>query len=127
MEPLNTKGIDHLNLTVKNLAESIQFYQQLLGFEVLEDMPDLGGAIIGNDYAKLALYEDPEFKGNEHNGFSHMSFHIDDFDDIIPLCNQLGITIKFNGVVQWPQSRSIYIADPNGYEIELAEVWGGGL
>ncbi|MCO4787443.1 MAG: VOC family protein [Marinomonas atlantica] len=127
MAPLKTTGIDHLNLTVKSLAESTQFYQQLLGFDVLEDMPDLDGAIIGNEYAKLALYEDVGLKVSENNGFSHMSFHVDDFNDIIPLCESLGIDIKFDGVVQWPQSRSIYIEDPNGYEIELAEVWGGGL
>jgi hypothetical protein len=30
-------------------------------------------------------------------------------------------------VVAWQKSRSIYIKDPNGYEIELSEVWGGGL
>jgi lactoylglutathione lyase len=34
---------------------------------------------------------------------------------------------KYGGSVQWPKSRSVYISDPNGYEIELAEIWGGGL
>lgn len=127
MSPLKTTGIDHLNLTVKDLAETVRFWQQLLGFQVLEDMPDLDGVIIGNEEAKLALYEDREFQKTENSGFSHMSFHIENFDDIIPLCEQLGITIKYDGVVQWPHSRSIYIEDPNGYEFELAEVWGGGL
>lgn len=127
MTPLQTTGIDHINLKVKDLAETIQFWQSLLGFEVLEDMPELEGAIIGDDYAKLAIYQDPEFELREGSGFAHVSFHIDDFDDIIPLCEQLGITIKYDGAVQWPHSRSIYIEDPNGYEVELAEVWGGGL
>jgi hypothetical protein len=31
------------------------------------------------------------------------------------------------GVVQWEKSRSVYILDPNGYEIELSEIDGGGL
>jgi catechol 2,3-dioxygenase-like lactoylglutathione lyase family enzyme len=87
----------------------------------------LDGVIIGNENAKLAIYEDSEFDINENNGFAHVSFHIKNFDDIIPVCEQLGITIKYGGPVEWPHSRSIYIDDPSGYEVELSEIWGGGL
>ena len=31
------------------------------------------------------------------------------------------------GVYEWEYSRSVYITDPNGYEVELTEVFGGGL
>ena len=85
------------------------------------------GKIIGNKNALLALYETSGMREYKQVGFSHISFHIVNFEEIEQKCNELGIEIKFNGPVQWPNSRSIYIDDPNGYEIELVEVWGGGL
>jgi lactoylglutathione lyase len=128
MARLKTTGIDHVNLEVRDLDETTDFYAALLGFEVMEDMPEHNGRIIGNEWAKLAIYESEDFRrqGNE-SGFAHVSFHIENFDEITAVCDSLNIPVKYGGAVQWPRSHSIYIDDPNGYEIELAEVWGGGL
>lgn len=124
---LHTSGIDHINMQVRDLEQSCQFYQKLLGFTVLEDMPEHQGKIIGGKQALLALYQNPDLDLSEQSGFNHVCFHIENFDDIKQQCKELGIEIKYDGAVQWPHSKSIYIDDPNGYEIELAEVWGGGL
>jgi catechol 2,3-dioxygenase-like lactoylglutathione lyase family enzyme len=124
---LIVSGIDHINLQVRNLKESCDFYFLLLGFVLLEDMPESKGRIIGSATAKLALYENPNLDNEDKSGFSHVSFHINNFQDCEALCNSLGIDISYGGVVAWQKSRSIYIKDPNGYEIELSEVWGGGL
>ena len=45
---LRTTGIDHINLHVKNLEETCQFWKTLLGFEVLEECAEFKGKIIGN-------------------------------------------------------------------------------
>ena len=37
---LKTTGIDHLNLTVKNLEESCVFWKDLMGFATLEEIPE---------------------------------------------------------------------------------------
>ena len=34
---------------------------------------------------------------------------------------------KPSGLYEWEHSRSVYITDPNGYEVELTEVFGGDL
>jgi catechol 2,3-dioxygenase-like lactoylglutathione lyase family enzyme len=60
-------------------------------------------------------------------GIAHFGFHIQNFDDIMEKCKSLGVTIYYDGPVQFEKSRSIYISDPNGYDIELSEVTGGGL
>ena len=124
---LKTSGIDHLNLEVKNLAESVDFYKNLFGFKVLKDQPEDDSKIIGNDKVKLCLYESSEFKGYEKKGFYHFGLHIENFDDIIKKCGEMNVKIFYGGPVQWEKSKSIYIADPNGYEIELTEIFGGGL
>jgi lactoylglutathione lyase len=124
---LKTTGIDHINLEVIDLEKSVNFYRELLGFEVLETFSEPKGQIIGIKQAKLALYETADFTKYGKSGFSHISFHIENFNDIEKHCKEMGITIKYGGVVKWPHSHSIYIEDPNGYEIELAEKWGGSL
>jgi len=124
---LKTTGIDHVNLQVIDLDASCRFYRDLLGFEILEEIPDQNGRIIGDHEAKLALYQTDGMTRYEKRGFSHVGFHIDDFGAIESRCGELGIAIKYGGPLSWPKSRSIYIDDPNGYEIELSEVAGGGL
>lgn len=121
---LKTTGIDHLNLTVKNLEESCQFWKNLMGFETLEEIPEQNGRIIGNKYALLALYEDPDLNNYQKKGFNHLSFHIENFNDIEKKCQEMNLNIEYGGVLKWKKSRSIYFNDPNGYEVELSEVWG---
>ena len=122
---LHTTGIDHVNLQVNDLEESIRFWTDLLGFEILESIPDQNGAIIGTREAKLALYEKTSPGKVEISGLSHLGFHIEDFDSALADCQHRGIPILYDGVVSWPNSRSLYIQDPNGYEVELTEEWGG--
>ena len=124
---LNITGIDHLNLSVISLDSTSQFYKKLFGFDTLEEIEDQNGRIIGNQHALLAIYETPGMKRYEKTGFSHLSFHVENFEEIEEKCRELNIEIKYGGTVMWPASKSIYIEDPNGYEIELAEKWGGGL
>jgi len=117
--------MDHVNMTVKNLEESVQFYKNLFGFVVKKEQPKDKSKIIGNDSIKLCLYEDPDMK--PEGGIAHFGFHIENFDDIMEKCKSLGVTVYYDGPVQFEKSRSIYISDPSGYDIELSEVRGGGL
>ncbi|MBW4581795.1 MAG: VOC family protein [Tildeniella nuda ZEHNDER 1965/U140] len=80
--------------------------------------------IIGNDAIKLCLYEDPEKA--KPGGIAHFGLYVQNFSEIVEKCESLGVPMPY-GIVNWEKSRSIYIVDPNGYEIELSEVKGGGL
>lgn len=124
---LNVTGIDHLNMDVKDLKETVEFYQKLFGFEVIKEQPEQDSKIIGNEKVKLCLYENPDLNEYKKNGFNHFGFHINNFEEVIEKCTELGIEIFYGGPIKWEKSSSIYIKDPNGYEIELAEVFGGGL
>ena len=50
----------NFNLQVNNLEELFRFWERLLGFVILEEIPSQQGMIIGNKVAKLALYENAE-------------------------------------------------------------------
>ena len=129
MSDLKATSIDHVNMKVKNLNESVKFYTNLFGFEIKqEDNPnkaDVPSKIIGNDSIKLCLYEMPDM--SPEGGIAHFGFHITNFDEVITKCQDLGVQILYGGEVDWEKSKSIYIVDPSGYEIELSQLIGGGL
>ena len=126
---LKAASIDHVNMKVKNLEQSIEFYKNLFGFEIKqEENPnkiDAPSKIIGNDTIKLCMYEIPDM--SPEGGIAHFGFNIVNFDETIAKCNELGVEILYGGIVDWEKSRSVYIVDPSGYEIELSEIAGGGL
>lgn len=126
---LDATSIDHVNMKVKNLEQSVEFYKNLFGFEVKqEENPnkiDAPSKIIGNDAIKLCMYEVPDM--SPEGGIAHFGFNISNFSEIIKKCKELGVKILYGGVIDWEKSKSVYIVDPNGYEIELGEVSGGGL
>ena len=127
---LNATSMDHVNMRVKNLEESVSFYQNLFGFEIRKDdnspnKMDAPSKIIGNDSIKLCLYEDPQM--SPEGGIAHFGFHIKNFDEIMEKCKELNVEVLYGGPVDFEKSRSVYIVDPSGYDIELSEVTGGGL
>jgi catechol 2,3-dioxygenase-like lactoylglutathione lyase family enzyme len=129
MTNLKATSIDHVNMKVKNLADSVEFYFNLFGFEIKqEDNPnktDVPSKIIGNNSIKLCLYEVPTV--SPEGGIVHFGFHISNFDEVITKCRELKVQILYGGEVNWEKSKSVYIVDPSGYEIELSEISGGGL
>jgi len=129
MTNLEARSIDHVNMKVKDLAQSVQWYKDLFGFEIKqEENPnkiDAPSKIIGNDSIKLCMYEVSDM--SPEGGIAHFGFNIKNFDEVIKRCKELGVQILYGGVVDWETSRSVYVVDPSGYEIELGEVSGGGL
>jgi lactoylglutathione lyase len=72
----------------------------------------------------LCLYELPDLIFTK--GINHIGFHIENFDEIVEKGKTLKISMPY-GVIECESSRSVYIIDPNGYEVELSEVQAGGL
>ena len=93
---LRARSIHHVNPTVKNLAESVAFFKDLFGFEVLRDQPEQDSQIIGNAHIKLCLYEDAALVIGP--GINHYGFDIENFDEVVAACEALGIRMPY-GVV----------------------------
>ncbi|MBS1774741.1 MAG: VOC family protein [Bacteroidetes bacterium] len=117
--------IDHINIDVRNFEETQEFYKTLFDFDLLADQPNRGCRIIGNNNIKICIYEVPTMEIGP--GVNHIGFHIDNFDVIEIKCKELNIPFLYDGIKVWEKSRSFYVEDPNGYEIELSEFAGGGL
>lgn len=123
--------IDHINMRVTDISESIAFYQENFGFEMKEDRrdDDEPWAIIGlKGVAYLCLYEHPgKTRPDDALTINHFGLALKDFDNAEAALRRNRVKILYGGPVQWPNSRSLYIKDPSGHEIELAEKVGGGL
>ena len=127
---LKAVSMDHVNMNVLNLEQSVKFYKNLFGFEIRKENNspnklDTASKIVGNDSIKLCLYEDPQM--SPIGGIAHFGFHIENFDQIMEKCKEHNVEVLYGGPVEFEKSRSIYIKDPNGYDIELSEISGGGL
>lgn len=130
--PIRVRCIDHINMRVNNLAESIAFYGDVFGFEVKEDHSELAEepwVILGQkDVVYLCLYEHPDKEqARDALRINHFGLALENFDAAVERLDQLGVEVLYGGAVDWPRSRSLYIRDPSGHEIELAEKVGGDL
>ena len=129
MNSLKATSIDHVNMKVKNLEQSVKFYKNLFGFEIKQEENanklDVPSKIIGNDAIKLCMYEIPDM--SPEGGIAHFGFNVANFNEIIEKCKKMRVKVLYDGVIDWEKSKSVYIVDPSGYEIELGEVSGGGL
>ncbi|MGI9265811.1 MAG: VOC family protein [Gammaproteobacteria bacterium] len=132
---ISVSAIDHINLTVSNLERSLAFYQRTFGLEIREDGRDRERPFVivgrgGTGY--LALHENADSGSRVSGLINHWGFVVDDFDDAIARLDDLGVAVLYrdngaDGLIDYPRSKSIYVADPDGTEIELTSRFGGGL
>jgi lactoylglutathione lyase len=61
----------------------------------------------------------------DQQNIAHFGFHIENFDEVLDTCKRLNVPVTRNQ--EWEHSQSVYIQDPNGYDIELSKIQGGGL
>lgn len=130
--PVAARCIDHVNLSVRDLEKSVDFYSRLLGLE-LKERGENGGTrwcILGaKDRFYVCFFEVTEgvYRPKDIH-INHVGFVVDDMDEAVRRIHGLEIRLLFNDqLMQWPRSRSAYVVDPDGITIEFSERFGGGL
>lgn len=129
-------AIDHINLSVADLERAMDFYETVFGFRLAEDGRSRTEApfviLSAGGRAYLALHENPDTGKPSKPFVNHWGFVVGDLDWVRERIEALDVPIQdgdsaTGGIRRWAHSRSIYVYDPDGHEIELAEVFGGGL
>lgn len=123
------KGLGEIALRVENLAIMQQFYEDVVGLELMKRFPTSAFFKIAEGYAGhtqiLALFDrtaDPNFGGldSSTSTVDHIAFTIglDDYEPERERLESLGhqVDVTTHAWVQW---RSLYITDPEGNRVEL--------
>jgi catechol 2,3-dioxygenase len=113
-------------IKVRNLERSLRFYTDILGMDVMGEIPELNIAFLANnrrDHHELGLLEvGPEAEGLRATGVGllHVAFRLRSESELQAAYRELkekGVPIAFtadHGV-----TKSVYLRDPDGHEVEL--------
>ena len=121
---LRVEGLDHVALSVRDVARSVAWYQDVLGLErryedVWGDFP----AVVGAGTTALALFPSPVSEpspppGREVLSMRHIAFRVDGvtFDRTRGHLESRGIVPRFE---DHTAAHSLYFADPDGHQLEI--------
>jgi catechol 2,3-dioxygenase-like lactoylglutathione lyase family enzyme len=114
MQPL---GVHHVSINVRDAAEAVEFYTDVLGLTARADRPDFGfgGAWldIGGQQVHLIEAEVPANHGQ------HFAIQVTDLDASVAELRDLGIDVR--GPSGVGTARQAFLQDPSGNSIELHE------
>ena len=121
----------HTMLRVGDLQRSIDFYTQVLGMKLLrqKDYPDgqftLAFIGYGDESANTVIELTYNWDTDQYdigNGFGHLAIEVDDVYKAAEQIRQAGgRIIREPGPMNAGTTLLAFVADPDGYEIELLE------
>lgn len=142
-------GLFHVGVTVSNLDRSLQFYQDLMGFELVAERRYTEAYIMEITSApahaiRIAFLAIPgsdvrlellEYQGLERlsgsvrpydYGSGHFCVYVEDIDALYLRLHHSGVTARSEGPVSITAginrgSKAMYLRDPDGYHIEIFE------
>ena len=124
--------LDHVNITVNSIENSVEWYGRLFGFATVESgLTQLGQkwAILACDDSMIAMteYDRRPADQNDDRTF-HRSYHfglrVNDAKEWREKVKNLKLRLFYGGEIEYPHSRSWYVHDPSGHEIEVS--WSNG-
>jgi len=129
--------LNHAVLYVRDVGRSVAFYTDVLGFKVLDVLPDgfSGAAFLQapgstNDH-DLGLFEigpvPPDEAGAAASpagrgavGLYHLAWEVDTLAELERLAEKLGAAGALVGASDHGTTKSLYAKDPDGIEFEVA-------
>jgi len=123
--------LNHAVMYVRDVAKSVAFYHDVLGFEVSMEMEGgftaafLNAPDSTNDH-DLALFQigpaaGPSDAGRSTVGLYHLAWEVDTLGDLATLRDRLAQAGSLVGMTDHSTTKSLYGHDPDGLEFEI--VW----
>jgi lactoylglutathione lyase len=124
---MKVKKLLHTRMRVSDLDQTIQFYTNVLGLEVLERKTSPRGSQLAflkvpnsDELIELTSFP-PSGPVKVQEDLVHLAFQVESLDETITSLNAKGIKITDGPTQTSSGSRFIFIDAPDGYEIELIE------
>ena len=117
----------HTRMRVSDMEQTIQFYTEVLGLEVLERKVSPRGSHLA--FLKVPNSEElieltsfpPSGPVKVQEDLVHLAFQVESLDDTLASLNAKGVKVTDGPTTSSSGSRFIFIDAPDGYEIELIE------
>jgi lactoylglutathione lyase len=124
---MKVKKLLHTRMRVSDMEQTIRFYTEVLGLEILERKVSPRGSHLA--FLKVPNSEElieltsfpPSGPVKVQEDLVHLAFQVESLDDTIASLNAMGVTITDGPTASSSGSRFIFIDAPDGYEIELIE------
>lgn len=124
---MKVKKLLHTRMRVSDLDQTIQFYTNVLGLEVLERKTSPRGSQLAflkvpnsDELIELTSFP-PSGPVKVQEDLVHLAFQVENLDDTIATLTRKGVAITDGPTNTSSGSRFIFIDAPDGYEIELIE------
>jgi len=124
---MKVKKLLHTRMRVSDMDQTINFYTNVLGLEVLERKVSPRGSHLAflkvpNSEELIELCSFPASGPvTVQEDLVHLAFQIENLDDTIEQLNAKQIRITDGPTTSSSGSRFIFIDAPDGYEVELIE------
>lgn len=111
--------IDHVGLNVRNLEESISFYETFLGLGLIEKWENPRQAFVGKGDIVLGLIEKPDYDFGVYT-MAHIAFPCakKDFSKVVEKVRQYGLDVV-SGPKPQRGGETILFRDPSGNILEV--------
>ena len=117
---VQTYGLTHINLAVRDITRSLRFYERVFGLQEYGRADGLVHTRAPGRHDILTFAEDSSTAGVA-GGVAHFGFRLvspDDIDQAVAEVERAGGHLLRRGEFA-PGLPYAYIADPDGYEIEI--------
>jgi lactoylglutathione lyase len=117
----------HTTFMVKNMGESLQFYQDIVGLEISRRFSTGTGEIVflGSGETKVELIYNDGLKDIGYTENISLGFSVNSLDEKMKFVQEKGIKIHSGPIQAGPGTRFFYVLDPNGLKIQFIETAHG--
>ena len=110
-------------LNVRNLEESVKFYTDIIGLEVVREFSagPLKIVFLGKGETEIELICDGKSRDINVGIDISWGFEVESLDDALALISNNKIKVEEGPIQPTPDVRYFFIKDPNGMKIQLIE------
>ncbi|AKA69296.1 VOC family protein [Clostridium scatologenes] len=111
-------------LTVKDLEESLKFYEEIVGLKIQQRFkggPGMEIAFLGEGETKIELIYNSNVKEVNYGTDISLGFEVNSVDQMMELVKSKGIALHSGPFQPNPHIKFFFVLDPNGLKIQFVE------
>ena len=111
-------------ITVNNMEESLNFYQEIVGLPMhqrFSPRPDMDISFLGDGETKIELIHDPHHPAPGNVEGISIGFEVKSVDEMINFIQEKGLQVESGPFQPTPQVKFFFVRDPNGVSVQFVE------